>query len=165
MKTTGIHRVGLGTDLHRIVPGRKLILGGVEIPFDQGLAGHSDADIVLHALTDALLGAAALPDIGELFPDTDPRFKDADSRMLLAEALTKVRGQGWSVVNIDLVIHAERPKLSPYKEAIRRSLAALLAIPPDRVGVKAKTHEGLDAIGRGEAIACTCVVGLANQTE
>jgi 2-C-methyl-D-erythritol 2,4-cyclodiphosphate synthase len=160
-----VHRIGLGTDLHRLVPGRKLILGGVEIPFDKGLAGHSDADAVLHSLTDALLGAAGLPDIGELFPDTDPRYMAADSRALLAEALALVRTQGWTVVNADLVIHAEEPRLSPHKEAIRRSLAALLGVPPERVGVKAKTNEGLDAVGRGEAIACTCVVGLTAKND
>lgn len=165
MANSEINRVGLGTDVHRLVPGRKLVLGGVEIPFDKGLAGHSDADVVLHAVADAVLGAAGLPDIGELFPDTDPGFKGADSRELLAEALDKVRNQGWSVANIDIVIHAEQPKLSPHKEAIRRSLAALLGTSPDRIGIKAKTNEGLDAVGRGEAIACTCVVGLTAKSD
>lgn len=155
-----IQRVGFGTDIHRLTPGRKLVLGGVEIPFEAGLAGHSDADVVLHALADAMLGAAGLPDIGELFPDTDPQFKDADSRELLVKAIAKVRAAGWAVVNVDLIIHAERPKLSPYKDAIRQSLANLLGISPDCIGVKAKTNEGLDAVGRGEAIGCSCVVGL-----
>ncbi len=156
-----IHRVGIGTDLHRLVVGRKLILGGVEIPFDMGLLGHSDADVVLHAVIDALLGAAGLPDIGELFPDTDPRYEDADSRKLLAAAVDEVRAAGWVVANVDIVIHAERPKLSAYKKTIGQSVADLLRVDTDCVGVKAKTNEGVDAVGRGEAIACTCIAGLA----
>jgi 2-C-methyl-D-erythritol 2,4-cyclodiphosphate synthase len=160
MATNVIHRVGVGTDLHRLVAGRRLILGGVEIPFDLGLLGHSDADVVLHAVIDALLGAAGLPDIGELFPDTDPRYKDADSRKLLAAAVDEVRAAGWVVANVDIVIHAERPKLSAYKKSIGQSAADLLRVDADCVGVKAKTNEGVDAVGRGEAIACTCVAGL-----
>lgn len=165
MSDISIHRVGLGTDLHRLVPGRKLILGGVEIPHERGLEGHSDADVVLHALTDALLGAAALSDIGELFPNTDPRYADADSRDFLVAALAKIRAIGLDVVNVDLVIHAERPRLSAHKEAIRESIADLLGVDAVRVGVKAKTGEGLDAIGRGEAISCHCVVGLCRMTD
>ena len=159
------HRVGIGSDIHRLVSGRKLVLGGVEISFEKGLSGHSDADVVLHALADALLGAAALPDIGEQFPDSDPRFKDADSRELLRQVLVKVRSAGWRAINVDIVIHAEVPKLSSHKEAIRGSLAALLELEPNRVGVKAKTHEGLDAVGRGEAIACTSVVCLSAKND
>ena len=155
-----IHRIGIGTDLHRLVPGRKLILGGVEIPFDLGLLGHSDADVVLHALTDAILGAAAMPDIGERFPDTDPHNKGADSRKLLANVVDDVRAAGWLVVNADIVIHAQQPKLSAHKKAIAQSIADLLRVSVDCVGVKAKTNEGLDAVGRGEAIACTAIVGL-----
>ncbi|MEK6643179.1 MAG: 2-C-methyl-D-erythritol 2,4-cyclodiphosphate synthase [Planctomycetota bacterium] len=160
MATNVIHRVGIGTDLHRLVAGRKLILGGVEIPSDMGLLGHSDADVVLHAVIDALLGASGLPDIGEMFPDTDPRHKDADSRTLMAAAVDHVQAAGWVVANVDIVIHAERPKLSHYKSAIAQSIAQLLHVTPDCVGVKAKTNEGVDAVGRGEAIACTCIAGL-----
>lgn len=155
-----IHRIGIGTDLHRLVPGRKLILGGVEIPYDLGLLGHSDADVALHAVTDAILGAAAMPDIGERFPDTDPRNRDADSRKLLANVVDDVRAAGWLVVNADIVIHAQQPKLSAHKKAIAQSIADLLRVSVDCVGVKAKTNEGLDAVGRGEAIACTAIVGL-----
>lgn len=160
MTTKPIHRVGIGTDLHRLVPGRKLLLGGVEIPHDLGLLGHSDADVVLHAVTDAILGAAAMPDIGERFPDTDPRNQDADSRKLLANVVDDVRAAGWLVVNADIVIHAQQPKLSVHKKAIAQSIADLLRVSVDCVGVKAKTNEGLDAVGRGEAIACTAIVGL-----
>lgn len=160
MTTKPIHRVGIGTDLHRLVPARKLILGGVEIPHDLGLLGHSDADVVLHAVTDAILGAAAMPDIGERFPDTDPRNEGADSRKLLANVVDDVRAAGWLVVNADIVIHAQQPKLSAFKKAIAQSIADLLRVSVDCVGVKAKTNEGLDAVGRGEAIACTAIVGL-----
>ncbi len=156
-----IHRVGIGTDLHRTEPGRPLILGGVRIESPFGLAGHSDADVVLHAVIDALLGAAAQPDIGELFPDTDPKYRGADSSALLSAVMTRIRSVGFAVVNIDVTIHAERPKLSAHKEAIRGSLSNLLGIPRERVGIKAKTGEGVDAVGRGEAVACTVVAGLA----
>ncbi|TWT40336.1 2-C-methyl-D-erythritol 2,4-cyclodiphosphate synthase [Phycisphaerae bacterium RAS1] len=147
-------RTGLGYDLHRLEPGRRLILAGVAIPFEFGLAGHSDADVVLHAVCDALLGAAGLPDIGELFPDTDARFKDADSRDLVREVLVQVRRRGYGVGNLDVVVHAQRPKLSAHKPAMRASLAALLNVGEDCVAVKAKTNEGMDAVGRVEAIAC-----------
>ncbi len=160
-----IERVGIGTDLHRLEAGRKLILGGVEIPFERGLTGHSDADVVLHALADALLGAAGLPDIGEQFPDDDPRFKDADSRDLLADVLRQVRSRGFAPANVDVVIHAERPKLTAFKPAIRAAIAALVGLGEDRVAVKAKTNEGLDAVGRGEAIGCTAIVGLVRSVE
>lgn len=155
-----IHRVGIGTDLHRTQPGRPLVLGGVTIESPFGLAGHSDADVVLHAVIDALLGAAGQPDIGELFPDTDPRYRGADSRALLKTALSRVRAAGYGVANVDIIIHAERPKLSAHKDAIRLSVSQLLDISGDRVGVKAKTGEGVDAVGRGEAIGCTAVAGL-----
>ncbi|MFQ5807724.1 MAG: 2-C-methyl-D-erythritol 2,4-cyclodiphosphate synthase, partial [Phycisphaerae bacterium] len=135
--------------------------GGVPIPHECGLAGHSDADIVLHALCDALLGAAGLGDIGELFPDSDPAYKDADSRRFVAEVLARVRTAGYSVNNVDVIIHAERPKLADHKARIKASLAALLGLPADAVGVKATTSEGLDAIGRGEALACWATVLLA----
>lgn len=148
------YRTGIGYDLHRLVEGRPLILGGVTVPYERGLLGHSDADVVLHALCDALLGAAGLDDIGDLFPDTDPAYKDADSRQLLAQVLARVRAAGFAVGNVDVIIHAQRPKLGPYKQQIKQSLAALLALPPERVGVKAKTNEGVDAVGNGEAVAC-----------
>lgn len=154
------YRVGIGTDLHRLESGGPLRLGGIDIEFDQHLAGHSDADAVLHAVTDALLGAAALPDIGERFPDDDPALAGADSGELLAQVVTDLAGRGWKVGNVDLVIHAERPKLSRYKEAMRGRIAALLNVASATVGIKAKTGEGIDAVGRGEAIGCTCVVGL-----
>ncbi len=155
-----IDRIGIGTDLHRLEPGGALRLGGVTVPFDHHLRGHSDADVVLHAVTDAILGAAGLPDIGELFPDTDPRWRGADSGVFLRAALAKAADCGYEVVNVDMVIHAERPRLSGHKERIRRATAELMNLSESQVNVKAKTNEGLDAIGRGEAIACTCVVGL-----
>lgn len=141
--------------------GRPLKLGGIQIEFDRGLKGHSDGDVVLHATADALLGAAGLPDIGEQFPDMDPAYKDADSRTLMSRVLALVAEQGYEPSNVDVVIHAEQPKLTAHKAAMRQSLAGLLALPPDRVNIKAKTNEGLDAVGRGEAIACTAVVGLS----
>jgi len=155
-----IHRVGIGTDLHRLETGRKLVLGHVLIDFERGLRGHSDGDVVLHAVIDAILGAAGLPDIGERFPDTDPAYQDADSAGLLQVILPEVAAAGYEVVNIDVTVHAERPQLSRYKVAIRDELARLLNLPADAVSIKAKTNEGLDAVGRGEAIACTAVVGL-----
>ncbi|MFO0837061.1 MAG: 2-C-methyl-D-erythritol 2,4-cyclodiphosphate synthase [Phycisphaerae bacterium] len=148
------YRTGIGVDIHRTQPGRRLVLGGVEIPCEFGLAGHSDADVVLHAICDALLGAAALGDIGELFPNSDPRWKDADSRDFVRAVLERIATFGLRPANVDVTIIAERPKLAEHKSAIRASLAALLALPPERIGVKAGTNEGLDAIGRGEAIAC-----------
>lgn len=156
-----IHRVGIGTDLHRTEAGRPLILGGVTIESPFGLAGHSDADVVLHAVIDALLGAAGQPDIGELFPDTDPKYRGADSRDLLKVALARIQAAGFAVVNVDVTIHAQRPKLSAHKNTIRGSLSKLLGIIGERIGVKAKTGEGLDAVGRGEAIGCTAVAGLS----
>lgn len=161
MRAAGvIHRVGIGTDLHRLVPGRRLVLGHVFIEHDRGPLGHSDGDVVLHAVIDALVGAAGLPDIGEMFPDTDPAYKDADSAKLLQEALRAVGGRGFRPANVDLIVHAERPKLKSHKPAIRAELARLLDLPEEAVSVKAKTNEGVDAVGRGEAIACTAVVGL-----
>jgi 2-C-methyl-D-erythritol 2,4-cyclodiphosphate synthase len=156
-----IQRVGVGTDMHRLVPGRRLVLGHVLIEHDTGPLGHSDGDVVLHAIIDALAGAAGLPDIGEMFPDTDPAWKDADSAILLADALKRVRSRGYEPVNVDVVIHAERPRLGPHKPAIRNEVARLMGLSPDAVSIKAKTNEGVDAVGRGEAIASTVVVGLA----
>lgn len=153
-------RVGSGHDTHRLVEGRPLVLGGVRIDHPRGLAGHSDADAVLHAVTDALLGAAALGDIGDLYPDTDARWKDADSRVFLAEALARVTGLGWRPVNLDVTVFAQVPKLGPIKAAIRANLADLLGLPADAVSVKAKTGEHVGHIGRGEAIGCHAVVLL-----
>jgi 2-C-methyl-D-erythritol 2,4-cyclodiphosphate synthase len=160
----GIDRVGIGTDLHRLVEGRGLRLGHVEIEFDRGLLGHSDGDVVLHAVIDAIAGAAGLPDIGEMFPDDDPAYENADSATLVREAMRKVAERGYAVANVDVTIHAERPKLSEYKDRIRQEVAWLLAVEPDAVSIKAKTNEGVDAVGRGEAIACTAVVGLRTKT-
>lgn len=160
----GIDRVGVGTDLHRLVAGRPLILGHVTIPFDKGPLGHSDGDVVLHAIIDAIAGAAGLPDIGEMFPDTDPAYHDADSSKLLATALLRMGQSGYSVVNVDVTIHAERPKLKDYKAAIRSQVAGLMGIAEEAVSIKAKTNEGLDAVGRGEAIAATAVAGLKKVT-
>lgn len=157
-----IHRVGIGTDLHRLEVGRPLILGHVPIDHDRGPVGHSDGDVVLHAVIDALSGAAGLPDIGDMFPDTDPQYRAIDSSLLLAETLARVASQGYAPVNVDVTIHAERPKLGPHKQTIRRELAKLISLPLDAVSIKAKTNEGVDAVGRGEAIAATAVVGLSS---
>jgi 2-C-methyl-D-erythritol 2,4-cyclodiphosphate synthase len=151
-------RVGIGHDTHRLVEGRPLILAGVRIPFERGLSGHSDADVVLHAVADALLGAAGMGDIGELFPDTDAAWKDVESGRLLSEVLTLVAGRGWRPVNCDLTVHAQAPKLSTFKSAMRASLARLLALEEADVNVKAKTGEHVGPIGRGEAISCEAVV-------
>ena len=159
----GIERVGIGTDLHRLAAGRKLVLGHVPIEHDLGAVGHSDGDVVLHAIIDALAGAAGLPDIGEMFPDTDAAYRSADSAVLLERALQAVAARGYAVVNVDVTIHAERPRLSAYKEAIRREVARLMNLPTEAVGIKAKTNEGMDAVGRGEAVACTAVAGLRSQ--
>jgi len=153
-------RVGIGYDIHRLVAGRKLVLAGIEIPFGKGPLGHSDADVVLHAVTDALLGAAGLPDIGELYPDTDAAYKDADSRGLLRDAMKRVRARGFAPGNVDVVVHAEAPKLSPYKRRMAESIAELIGVAAENVSVKAKTNEGLGAIGSGEAIACTAVATI-----
>src|SRR5262245_62005069 len=151
-------RVGLGHDTHRLEEGRPLLLGGVPVEHPRGLAGHSDADVVLHAVTDALLGAAGLGDIGDAYPDTDPAWKDADSRLFLREALARLNRSGWKVVNLDVIVFAQEPKLGPLKAAIRASLAALLGVAADAVNVRAKTGEKVGHIGRAEAIACQAVV-------
>jgi 2-C-methyl-D-erythritol 2,4-cyclodiphosphate synthase len=153
-------RVGQGEDIHRVDDARTLVLGGVIIEEGPGLAGHSDADVLLHAITDAVLGAAALGDIGRYFPPSDPRFAHADSADFLRKALELAREQGWEVVNIDSTVRAERPKLAPYIEHIRERIAEIAGIDPSAVSVKAKSGEGLDAIGRGEAMAATAVVLL-----
>ncbi len=153
-------RVGTGYDLHRIVPGRALVLGGVHIPFDLGLDGHSDADIICHAVTDAILGAAALGDIGRLFPDTEAAWQDADSLALLRQAVVVVHGGGFRVGNVDVTVIAERPKLLPYLAAIRANLAGALQVAVSAVSVKGKTNERVDSMGRGESMACHAVALL-----
>ncbi len=150
-------RVGIGHDTHRLAEGRPLILGGVRVEHPRGLAGHSDADVVLHALTDALLGAAGLGDIGDAYPDTDPAYKDADSRFFLRETLARLNRAGYRVVNVDVIVFAQEPKLGPVKGRIRLSLAELLGLPPDAVNVKAKTGERVGHIGRAEALACQAI--------
>jgi len=151
-------RVGIGHDTHRLVPGRPLVLGGVSIPHSRGLAGHSDADVVLHAVTDALLGAAGLGDIGDLYPDTDPVYESAASSLFVRETVIRLIQQGWRIVNLDVIIFAQEPKLGSAKQEIRRRLAELLGLDPDAVNVKAKTGEGVGSIGRAEAIGCQAVV-------
>ena len=153
-------RIGHGFDVHQLVAGRRLIIGGVEIPFDRGLGGHSDADVLLHAVADALLGAAGLGDIGRHFPDTDPAHRDADSRALLREAMVKVRAAGYVVVNVDSTIIAQAPRMAPHIPAMVANLAADLGVRPDRVNVKAKTTERLGFAGRGEGIAAEAVALL-----
>ena len=153
-------RVGTGYDLHRLVPGRPLVLAGVVIPFERGPLGHSDGDVACHALTDALLGAAGAGDIGQLFPDTDPAWKDAPGLDLLARTVAEIRTRGFMVSNADITVMLERPKLAPHSRRIRESLARVLGVPIDAVSVKAKTNEGVDAVGRGEAIAAHAVAML-----
>lgn len=157
MSSTNL-RVGLGHDTHRLAPGRALILGGLKIEFDRGLLGHSDADVLLHAVTDALLGAAGLGDIGDAFPDTDPAYAGIDSALLLTRTLERVRGEGWEPVNLDCTIFAQRPKISPYKAAIRRRLSELVGLPIEAINVKAKTGEHVGPIGREEAMSADAVV-------
>lgn len=152
--------VGTGYDLHTLVEGRPLLLGGVRVPFERGALGHSDADVACHAATDAILGAAALGDIGRHFPDTDPAWQGASSTDLLARAAALVREQGYAIANLDVTIVLQRPKIAPFVEAIRAGLAAATGVPPARVSVKGKTNEGVDAVGRGEAIAAHAVALL-----
>jgi 2-C-methyl-D-erythritol 4-phosphate cytidylyltransferase / 2-C-methyl-D-erythritol 2,4-cyclodiphosphate synthase len=156
-------RVGTGYDLHRLVEGRPLILGGVVIPAEKGLAGHSDADVLAHAITDAVLGAIARGDIGRHFPDTDPQWKGASSMAMLAHAVSLAAEAGFEVANVDAVVIAERPKLAPHLDRIRASLAGVLRVETARVSVKGKTNEGVDAIGRGEAMAAHAVVLVAGR--
>lgn len=156
-------RVGMGEDLHRVDDGRTLVLGGVIIEEGPGLLGHSDADVLLHAITDAVLGAAALGDIGRYFPPSDPRYAHADSADFLRKALELAREAGWEVANIDSTVRTERPKLAPYIQHIRERIAEIAGIDLTAVSVKAKTSEGLDAIGRGEAMAATAVVLLESR--
>ncbi len=153
-------RVGIGYDLHRLEPGRPLILGGVEVPFDKGLAGHSDGDALAHAITDALLGAAALGNIGQHFPDTDPAYKNADSMELLRKASELVRDRGYTIGNLDANIIAQQPKLNPHLDAMRTRLSEVLGIEIGRISVKAKTNELVGPEGRGEAMSTQAIVLL-----
>jgi len=154
------YRTGIGTDIHRVVENRNLVLGGVFVPDADGLAGHSDGDAALHAIIDALLGAAGMGDIGTLFPNTDPKFKNADSKGLLLNVKEKLQEKRWEVVNIDLVVHAEEVRLEKFKAQMKRCIASLLGIDFTAVNVKAKTNEGLGEIGAGEAIAATATALL-----
>jgi len=156
-------RIGIGYDIHRLVPGRKLILGGVEIGYELGLAGHSDADALSHAICDALLGALSLGDIGRHFPDSDARYDGASSLDLLSQVVEMMRQKGFSVGNVDCIVIAERPKMAAHIPAMQRNLAAILDIDTGKVGIKAKTNEGLDAVGRGEAIAAHAVALLVER--
>lgn len=157
------HRVGIGHDTHRLGDGGPLVLGGLKLEHDHHAIGHSDADVLLHAITDAILGAASLGDIGELFPDTDPANKGKNSAEMLAVAATMMRQRGFKIVNLDCIIFAQRPKLSPHKPAIRDRLAQILGVSSAVVGVKAKTGESVGPIGREEAISAQCVVLLDYQ--
>ncbi len=157
-------RVGEGWDIHALVAGRKLILGGVEVPYHLGLLGHSDADALLHAITDALLGAAAMGDIGTHFPDTDARFKGADSKVLLVEAALRVRAQGFEIGNIDSTIIAQAPKLMPFIAAMRAQIAQTLGLQIDQVNVKAKTSEKMGPVGQGQAMEARAIVLLVKKT-
>jgi 2-C-methyl-D-erythritol 4-phosphate cytidylyltransferase/2-C-methyl-D-erythritol 2,4-cyclodiphosphate synthase len=155
-------RIGNGYDLHRLVSGRPLILAGVTIPFELGLDGHSDADIVCHAVTDAILGAAGAGDIGRLFPDSDPRWKGANSIALLQDAVARVHDAGYRVSNVDVTVIAQKPKLLPYLDEMRANLAAALGVDPSAVSVKGKTNEGVDSMGRSESMACHAVALLTS---
>lgn len=157
-----ILRIGVGFDIHKLVEGRKLILGGVNIPFEKGLLGHSDADVLVHAINDALLGAAALGDIGKYFPDTDDRYKDISSIKLMKEVEELLRINGYSIVNIDSVICAERPKLSPYIKNMRDIISETLNISLDKISIKATTTEGLGTVGQGKGISAKAVCLIQN---
>ena len=150
-------RVGQGSDIHALAVGRKLIIGGVEIPYERGLLGHSDADVLLHAITDALLGAAGLGDIGRHFPDTDERYRGVDSRVLLRAVRALLRERGWLIVNVDSTINAQRPKMAPHIPAMVSCIASDLGVSPDYVNVKAKTGERLGFVGREEGISCDAI--------
>jgi len=160
-----VTRSGLGVDSHRFAPGRPLILGGVDIPHEEGLAGHSDADVLTHAIIDALLGAAGLGDIGQHFPDTDQRFKDADSLELLRTVVVFLEQRDLRVVNVDATVMMERPKLSPFRDAIRQTLSVALAVPLGDVNVKATTGEGMGFVGRGEGVAAMAIATLERDAE
>jgi len=154
-------RVGIGHDTHRLQAGGPLRLGGIDIPHDRELIGHSDGDVLLHAVIDALLGAAALGDVGQMFPDTDPANRGRDSGEMLRAAHEAVRALGWKIVNLDCIVHAQRPKLLPHRQAIRRRIAEILEIEPDQVGLKGKTAEEIGPVGKEEIMTSQCVVLLA----
>jgi 2-C-methyl-D-erythritol 2,4-cyclodiphosphate synthase len=154
-------RCGIGYDLHRLAEGRKLIIGGIEVPFDKGPVGHSDGDVVAHALCDALLGAAGLGDIGKLFPDTDPKWKGANSLLFLEHARKLLDGARFAIEYVDVVVILERPKLGPHFPKMREALGKALGIGVEKIHLKAKTNEGVDAVGRGEAIACHVVATVS----
>jgi 2-C-methyl-D-erythritol 2,4-cyclodiphosphate synthase len=154
-------RCGIGYDLHRLVAGRKLIIGGIQVPFEKGSAGHSDGDVVAHAVCDALLGAAGLGDIGKHFPDTDPKWKGANSLLFLEYARKLLDENKFAIEHIDVVVILERPKLGPHFPKMREALAGSLKVTAEKVHLKAKTNEGVDAVGRGEAIACHVVATLS----
>ncbi|MGH8640633.1 MAG: 2-C-methyl-D-erythritol 2,4-cyclodiphosphate synthase [Burkholderiales bacterium] len=156
-------RIGQGFDAHALVSGRKLVIGGVQVPYEKGLAGHSDADVLIHALCDALLGAAGLGDIGQHFPDSDARFKDIDSRKLLREVARLVKGRGLKVVNVDATVIAQAPRLAPHVPAMRANLVSDLGVAADAVNIKAKTTEKLGFVGRGEGIAAEAIALLEEQ--
>ncbi|MDO5579636.1 MAG: 2-C-methyl-D-erythritol 2,4-cyclodiphosphate synthase [Planctomycetia bacterium] len=151
-------RTGIGHDTHRLVEGRSLRLGGIDIPFDRGLDGHSDADVLIHAIVDALLGAAGLGDIGQIFPDTDPKNKNRDSAEFLLEAVRLLNDRGFRILNLDTILFAEKPKLGDHRPKIRQRLADLLQLDPDRINIKAKTGEKIGIIGREEAISAEAIV-------
>jgi len=153
----GNMRIGMGYDVHRLVEGRKLVLGGVTIPFEKGLLGHSDADVLIHAVCDALLGAAGLGDIGLHFPDSDPRLKDISSIIMLTKIVEMLNARGFRVINLDSTIMAEAPKISPYKETMEENIARAIEIEPEYVNIKGTTFESLGMIGKGEGIAAICV--------
>jgi 2-C-methyl-D-erythritol 2,4-cyclodiphosphate synthase len=154
-------RCGIGYDLHRLAEGRKLIIGGIEVPFDKGSVGHSDGDVVAHALCDALLGAAGLGDIGTHFPDTDPKWKDANSLLFLEHVRKLLAEKQLAIEHVDVVVILERPKLGPHFPKMRKALAKSLGVSPEKIHLKAKTNEGVDAVGRGEALACHVVSTLS----
>ncbi len=160
MTTQMVFRTGIGFDVHQLVEGRKCIIGGVEIPHEKGLLGHSDADVLVHAICDALLGAAGLGDIGTFFPDNDPQYKGIDSLVLLERVREQIEQRGFKIVNIDSVVMAERPKLKPHREAMKARMAEVLRISPDLLGVKATTTEKLGFTGREEGIAAQAVASL-----
>ncbi len=156
-------RIGIGYDIHCLKKGKKLILGGIEIPYPKGLSGHSDADVLLHAIADALLGAGNLGDIGQHFPNTDPKYKNISSKIILGKVYQLVRRKGWEIVNIDSVIIAEEPKLSPYIPQMKKNIAPVLKTGVEKISIKATTNEGLGALGQKKGIAAYVVVSLENR--
>lgn len=156
-------RIGQGFDVHKFAEGRKLIIGGVEIPYEKGLLGHSDADVLLHAITDAILGALSMKDIGTHFPDNDPKYKNADSAVLLNEVWQKAKEQGYKLINMDCTIIAQKPKMAPFIDAIRKRISGILEADEGQINVKATTTEGLGFTGRGEGIAALAVVLIAKE--